>query len=278
MSSAKAATAADGGSKKKIGTKELEAKVQEGLDIVQQIETGRADGMVFHFEGDLLFELSGDKAVAKAPPGLQLHKCQKPTCENTETMGGKPFNQCSGCGSRYCCRECQVSDWKSLHKPMCAQLKALSAGAKVDKRDAVSRTLSKVRLYLCPFAVCHGSAIGPGFVFVQSPNSLLELNYMGPVTSAGRALQRSLVLHYMSPGEFVEAVMQDDFELMTVRTPLEAAIAAADAQREVVVLMRARCGYICVVTMPLVPEIAVCRALAGDYEGRDALQLNLDEH
>lgn len=45
---------------------------------------------------------------------------------------------------------------------------------------------------------------------------------------------------------------------------------------EVAVLFRARCGYMAVAVVPLVPELAVCRQLGVDYLEKDALQLNLD--
>eukprot|EP00953_Heterococcus_sp_UTEX-ZZ885_P009136 5416-Heterococcus_DN1.PRE.3 len=224
-----------------------------------------------------VLQLTGDKAVAKAPPGLVLNKCQKADCANTEVRGEKPFSKCAACSSSYCSAACQKADWRPVHKAMCAQLKRLAKGEQFSRNDAVAHALSRVRLYLCPFFVCHNSAVGPGFVFLQSPNSLLELHYISPVTSSGRGLNRSLLLHYMTMGEFVDAVMQDDFELMTVRDALETAVKECDPTKELVVLLRARCGYLCVVTMPLVPDIGVCRALATDYIGKEALQLNLDE-
>ena len=47
----------------------------------------------------------------------------------------------------------------------------------------------------------------------QTPNPVLELEYLKPVNSNGRKLDRSIILHFLSMGEFVDAVMQDDFEL-----------------------------------------------------------------
>lgn len=70
----------------------------------------------------------------------------------------------------------QVADWKKDHKVMCSQLRDMRAGhAKgggggrqpLDRQGVVARVLGRVRLYLCPFAVCHGEAQGRGFVFVQ---------------------------------------------------------------------------------------------------------------
>lgn len=56
---------------------------------------------------------------------------------------------------------------------MCGQLKEMRGGdagggrAPLDRQSVVARVLGRVRLYLCPFAVCHGEALGRGFVFVQ---------------------------------------------------------------------------------------------------------------
>lgn len=51
------------------------------------------------------------------------------------------------------------------------------------------------------------------FPRAQTPNPVLELEYLYPVNSNGRKLHRSIILHFLGMGEFVDAVMQDDFEL-----------------------------------------------------------------
>ena len=62
-----------------------------------------------------------------------------------------------------------------------------------------------------------------------------------------------------------------------IRSSLEAAVGSYDQKKEMVELVRARCGYMAVVVLPLVPELAVCRQLGVEYREKDALQLNLDE-
>ncbi|CAN0077164.1 unnamed protein product, partial [Hapterophycus canaliculatus] len=62
-----------------------------------------------------------------------------------------------------------------------------------------------------------------------------------------------------------------------IRTPLEAAVESYNTKTEIVVLFRARCGYMAVAVLPLVPEWAVCRQLGAEYKEKDALQLNLDD-
>ena len=66
----------------------------------------------------------------------------------------------------------QVRDWKTNHKVMCAQLREMRAESgcrrnPIDRQSVMARVLAKIRLYLCPFAVCHGQTQGRGFVFVQ---------------------------------------------------------------------------------------------------------------
>lgn len=62
-----------------------------------------------------------------------------------------------------------------------------------------------------------------------------------------------------------------------IRNPLETAVDNYNTKTEIVVLFRARCGYMAVAVLPLVPAWAVCRQLGLEYEDKDALQLNLDD-
>eukprot|EP00904_Undaria_pinnatifida_P003552 jgi/Undpi1/13198/HiC_scaffold_8.g02860.m1 len=266
-----------------VVSEEVCESIEKGMRIISDIEQTRADGMVFKFELDLMYELAGEKATARAPPGLCLANCQRADCGNAEVPTGPAFCCCSKCGAKYCGRNCQVSDWKAGHKKMCEQLREMREGGAarikqpLNRQNVMARILGRVRLYLCPFAVCHGEVQGRGFVFVQTPNPVLELEYLQPVNSNGRKLDRSIILHFLSMGEFVDAVLQDDFELGVIRSPLETAVNSYDRKKEMVVLVRARCGYMAVVVLPLVPELAVCRQLGVEYREKDALQLNLDE-
>lgn len=69
----------------------------------------------------------------------------------------------------------------------------------------------------------------------------------------------------------------DVFAPQVIRSPLEVAVDTYNPKKEVVVLVRARCGYMAVVVLPLVPELAVCRQLGVEYVEKEALQLNLDD-
>lgn len=66
--------------------------------------------------------------------------------------------------------------------------------------------------------------------------------------------------------------------IQVIRSPLEAAVEGYNPKKEVVVLVRARCGYMAVMVIPLVPEWVVCRQLGAEYLEKDALQLNLDDN
>lgn len=257
-------------------TKHLIDTAERGMRVISEMEQ-KVGFMKFWFEGDFMYEIAGDKAVGRLPPGLTRNKCQRGECSNEENPGEKAFGKCSGCGSTYCSKDCQKMDWKPVHKAMCSQLKDLSAGKPIDRQEVATRVLQIVRLYLCPFSVHHRENVGAGFVFLQSPQSMLELSFLSPVTQTGRLLDRSVLLQYMTLGEFVDVVLQDDFELMTVRPQLEEAVKQCIAESEVVVLLRSRCGYTAVVTMPLVPDYNVCKALAVDYEGKASVQLKFDD-
>jgi len=79
-------------------------------------------------------------------------------------------------------------------------------------------------------------------------------------------------------GEYIDAVINDDFELAEMKVALETAVEGYDRKKEVVVAIRLRCGMLAVVTMPLVPHEGACRKLAEDYEfsTKPSLQLNID--
>ena len=41
-------------------------------------------------------------------------------------------------------------------------------------------------------------------------------------------------------------------------------------------LVRTACGLHAALVAPLVPELSICKVLAEDYAGKDAIQLDLD--
>ena len=56
-----------------------------------------------------------------------------------------------------------------------------------------------------------------------------------------------------------------------------AAAAAARGEEELLLLFRSGDGHCACLSTAVVPELRVCLALASDYEGKPALQLDLDD-
>ena len=67
-----------------------------------------------------------------------------------------------------------------------------------------------------------------------------------------------------------------DFELGVIRNGLVAAVDTYDPQTQVVVLWLAACGYLGVLTVPIVPDFRVCQVLGADHANNRTLQLALD--
>ena len=221
-----------------------------------------------------------------------------------------PGSDCAKCGvASYCNRECQMADWSQSkggrwggHKgAQCEGYKKLGKEQRLPteaaRREVVEALLARVRLYLCPFALAHGSggvvagadrgkqraaaATKPrGCCFLQVGCTLTQVALPAPRDCAGVALppgERSALLHFVSLAEFEAEIADSDPALGRARAALAEAIKAHDDQREVVVLVRAHCGTTCILVQPLVPERNVCLQLAGEYEAQEALQIDLDE-
>jgi hypothetical protein len=147
--------------------------------------------------------------------------------------------------------------------------------------------LGRIRFYACSFAVSKSLRLGRGFLFVQSDSRLAELSLPRPPPShvwQGENQTRSVLLHYLTLGEYDQELCRDDFELTVVRSQLQKAVNSYDEKKSVVLLMRFACGHISVGIAPLVPDYGICKSLAKDYFGEDsnssgnaALQLNLDD-
>jgi hypothetical protein len=151
-----------------------------------------------------------------------------------------------------------------------------------DQAAARREIFGRIRFYACPYAVYKELVLGRGFVFLQSSNTLAELSLPLPIASNGRPMDktRSVLLHYLTMGEYDSEVCRDDFELTEVRTKLKEAVEAYDTQSRLVVLMRFRCGHVALGIAPLVPDYGICKSLGQSYyaeSGSGALQLNLDD-
>ena len=150
-----------------------------------------------------------------------------------------------------------------------------------DKANARAEIFGRVRFYVCPYAVHKSTVLGRGFLFVQSNRTLAELSLSQPKKASGQPTgMRSLLIHYLTMGEYDSEVCRDDFELATARTSLQQAVQQYDPQTTVVLLMRFRCGHVALGKAQLVPDYGICKSLGRDYYSQDnagALQLNIDD-
>lgn len=162
-----------------------------------------------------------------------------------------------------------------------------------------------------------GHSSSPGFAFVQSECTLAELALPAPRDTRGRPLERPRSLHlmFMALGEYDEYLAcmggaegggsGGGGAAATSTATSAAAAAAADgvgggeteavapgalpsreriaaaaaarAEDELLLLLRTGDGLSTLLVTPVVPELRVCRALADDYAGKPAIQLDLDD-
>ena len=87
-------------------------------------------------------------------------------------------------------------------------------------------------------------------------------------------------MHFLTMGEFDQEVLRDDFEMAEVRGTLQNLVKTYDSQKEVIMLMRFRCGHVALGKSVLVPDYKICKKLGSDYYASNtagAVQLNLDD-
>lgn len=195
------------------------------------------------------------------------------------------LSKCARCRvAAYCSRDCQLRDWREgRHKLACPSY-ARVAGP--DPPNAETRAeirnelLSRIRFYVCPYAVFRSTDLGRGFLFLQTDRTLSEMSIYIPKDCTGRAVTRSVLLHYLTVGEFDSEVCREDFELVMVRSKLKEAVESYDTEKEAVLLCRFRCGHMALGRAVLVPDYRICQKLGQDYYAGNpsgALQLNLDD-
>ena len=263
-------------------------QMQRGLEAVADltkatIDGGKADGSPQWRHEDT----EGLMAPPPLPEPRLCFACAKPS-----------VSKCAKCGvAAYCSRECQTADWKKSgawggHKALCPGYKVLGRdqdGVYTDasqRRAALERLVASVRLYLCPFAVAHGSGGASkarpkprGCAFLQLGCTVATIALPCPRDCAGHNLppgERSCLLHWVTLAEYDDEIAPTDAALGRARGALAEAIEDHDDASEVVVLLRAADGFVGLLIQPLVPDMAVCKALASEYEGREALQLDVD--
>lgn len=244
------------------------ASASEGDDVAQ-LEAS----LDWVFEGSLKF------------PITTRPKPDKPTCSNRACAGegvGEGAGHCSQCkGCWYCCKKCQVQDWKTGHKGVCARTKALVSTGEAPTRATLVRLLRKIRMYAVPFAAAHELAHpgeAPGVVLLQSPNALMDFGVIeakcDPLGGFAKH-DRKVVLNALSIPEFVASSANPLFA--PIAAAVEAAAAILNPVEHHLVVCKFRCGQMVAVKQPWVPAKGVALALASDFKGKDCIQLNIED-
>jgi hypothetical protein len=236
--------------------------------------------------------LSGAPTVVEWMQELELGYNAPAPCSKVCFHCGREANppttklsKCAKCSvAAYCSKECQVADWKvGQHRLACpSYARAATTPIRKETQEAIRNDLySRIRFYACPYAVFRAKDLGRGFLFLQSDKTLQDMSAYIPKDFMGRSTgTRSILIHFLTLGEFDSELSKEDFELSLVRTKLKEAIDIYDDGKEVVLLFKFRCGHMAVGKAVLVPDYNICEKLGQDYYADNpsgALQLNLDD-
>jgi hypothetical protein len=205
-------------------------------------------------------------------------------CFGCGTLATATTKKCAKCSvAAYCSRDCQIKDWKmGRHKMACpSYARAASIRLNEDVKMSIRNELyGRLRFYLCPYAVFRTTDLGRGFVLLQSDKTLQDMSLYTPKDFTGNTVTRSVLIHFLTMGEFDSEVCKEDFELALVRTKLKELVDTYDVEKEVILLFKFRCGHMALGRAVMVPDYQVCQKLGRDYYAETptgALQLNLDE-
>lgn len=214
------------------------------------------------------------------PRSVVCFSCGNKPSEDTSIT----LSKCSKCDvAAYCSRDCQLKDWKTgRHKMACpSYARVANCPISDDTKKLIRNELfARIRFYVCPYAIFRTAELGRGFLFLQTDRTLQDMSSYIPKDCTGRTITRSVLLHFLTQGEFDSEVCRDDFELALMRTPLKDTVETYDTEKEVVILCRFRCGHMTLGKAALVPDYGICKKLGQDYYGENAagaLQLNLDD-
>lgn len=223
-------------------------------------------------------ELGYDEPTAPSPICFGCGK------EAAEPSDDTKLSKCAKCHvAAYCSRECQIKDWKEgRHKFSCPSYARLSTiNTEATKEQVRNEVFGRIRFYACPYAVHKTSELGNGFLFIQSDTSIQDLSIAIPKDKHGRTMTtRSILMHYLTLGEYDAEVCRDDFEMAVVRNKLHELLNDYDEQSELVILLRLRCGHVALGKAVLVPDYQICKKLGQDYYADNpagAVQLTLDD-
>ena len=254
---------------------------------------------------ELGYEVSSSSAATELSEafsaGRRCFYCQREASTADSDPSPEKLLQCSKCRvAWYCQKECQVQDWKKRHKKCCdsfgrvgSHMNFSSSGSlfssstdpyTVDQKKETARrdVFQRIRFYACAYAVHQSTHLGQGFLFIQSNQTLAAISLALPLDVYGYQpiVNRGVLLHYLTLGEYDAEVCRDDFEMATIRSQLQTALQQQESNQDVVLLMRFRCGHVALGVAKLVPDFNVCRKLGMDYFGDSAppsLQLNIDD-
>jgi len=218
--------------------------------------------------------------IESSPRSIVCFSCGKrPSSESS-----KKFSKCSKCCvAAYCSRDCQLKDWKTgRHKMACPSYARVAKTPICDETKQTIRNelFARIRFYICPYAVFRTAELGRGFLFLQTDRTLQDMSSYIPKDCMGHRITRSVLLHFLTLGEFDSEVCRDDFELALMRMPLKNMIETYETEKEIVILCRFRCGNMALGRAVLVPDYKICKKLGQDYYSENtagALQLNLDD-
>lgn len=259
----------------------------------------------------------GYETPANTTQGVSASFTQEPKLPVCFHCGksAESLSKCAKCNiASYCSKECQVQDWKAMskggggHKGTCAAygrlgiLKEKSNQEDDSNNDTIQKVVNhlihipldqdkeqvrneifgRIRIYACSYAVHRTKSLGRGFLFLQSDSTLATLSTPIPKDALGHPIiaVRAILMHFLTLGEFDAELCRDDFELTMCRTKLQEAVNDYDEHKEVVLLMRFRCGHLALGKATLVPDRGICSTLGQQYfgeQGGKAVQLNLDD-
>mmetsp|Transcript_24135 Transcript_24135/g.27559 ORF Transcript_24135/g.27559 Transcript_24135/m.27559 type:complete len:249 (-) Transcript_24135:51-797(-) len=216
-------------------------------------------------------------------------KCGK---SSSTTSNSSSLSRCAKCQvATYCSRECQLEHWKKGpgggHKFCCSAYKRVGSDMMVvfpdDKESARQDVYQRIRFYACPYFVYNSvTRKTRGFLFIQSDSTLAEMSLPIPIMSNGRPITkiRSVLLYFLTIEEYDKELCRDDFEMVTVRGELNEAVSTYDESKQIVVMMKFRCGHIGLGVTDLVPDYNISNMLGTEYYANSnsgAVQLNLDD-
>jgi hypothetical protein len=251
-----------------------------GIDaegIVNKLQVGGKGkhDYVWHYTGHLKYDYKAkddsDNVANTLGNRFLCHQCLSAT--------GKLL-KCPKCGIGFCSQTCFKQAWKK-HKKKCPAFLAVrkdrfSEESMTFYKESIVVYFQSLRIYWCPYAVNRSQVLGSdGFLLVQAKTPIDEFIHDVPVSFDGKPLNRSFVVEYLPINEFTER-LKTNFELGVVLDDLIAAVNNCDKKKYMVVLVMAPCGFMTVVSVPLVPDYGICAKLGVEHRELPIMVFNID--